>query len=57
MASHPSHTSFQSVVTLKSLKVELGKVAVAFQATLLCQKDFEYGNYASPFLQSDLIVV
>jgi len=36
MASHSSHTSFQFVVTSKPLKVELSKVAVAFQATLLC---------------------
>jgi len=45
MTSHSSHTSFQFVVTLKLLKVKLSKVAVAFQITLLCQKDFKYRNY------------
>ena len=57
MTLYLSYTSFQPVVTSKSLKVELGKVAVAFQTTLLCQKGFKYKNHALSFLQSDFIVV
>ena len=56
MTSHSSHTSFQSVITLKLLKIEQSKIAVTFQITLLCQKDFKYRNCALSFLQFDTLL-